>query len=194
MLHTRCVRGRVSDNQCLSGGERKLFSSSERATVTLQVRGYINFWSCTWLEPNGPHSYPIALLYCWLSRFVINPSENKFSWRRLSDFLLKSCCWLWIMIIWRKFMFLGFSFRASSIRATLRITNRCDFLYYVFISFFSSFPYMFGAFISSSSGVFQAVIFMLPFGSCSALLIVCLRQRTGLWWWLRCTRKKEIKT
>ena len=24
--------------------------------------------------------------------------------------------------------------------------------------------------------------FMLPFGSCSALLIVCVRQRTGLWW------------
>jgi hypothetical protein len=28
---------------------------------------------------------------------------------------------------------------------------------------------------------------MLPFGSCSALLIVCVRQRTGLCWWLRCT-------
>jgi len=81
---------------------------------------------------------------------------------------------------------LGFSFRASSIRVTIRITNRCNFLYYVFISFFSSFPYMFRAFMSPSSGVFQAVVFMLPFGSCSALLIVCVRQRTGLWWWLRC--------
>jgi len=29
-----------------------------------------------------------------------------------------------------------------------------------------------------SSGVFQAVVFMLPFGSCSALLIVCMRQLT----------------
>jgi len=38
-----------------------------------------------------------------------------------------------------------------------------------------------------SWGVFQDVVFMLPFGSCSALLIVCVRQRTGLWWWLRCT-------
>ena len=37
------------------------------------------------------------------------------------------------------------------------------------------------------SGVFQAVVFMLPFGSCSVLLIVCVRQRTGLRWWLRCT-------
>ena len=60
-------------------------------------------------------------------------------------------------------------------------TNRCDFLYYVFISFFSSFPYVFRAFMGPSSGVFQAVVFMLPFGSCSALLIVCVRQRTGLW-------------
>jgi len=57
-------------------------------------------------------------------------------------------------------------------RVTIRITNRCDFLYYVFISFFSSFPYMFRAFMGPSSGVFQAVVFMLPFGSCSALLIV----------------------
>ena len=47
---------------------------------------------------------------------------------------------------------------------------------------FSSFPYMFRAFMGPSSGVFQAVVFMLPFGSCSALLIVCVRQRTGLWW------------
>ena len=38
-------------------------------------------------------------------------------------------------------------------------------LYYVFISFFSSFPYMFRAFVGPSSGVFQAVVFMLPFGS-----------------------------
>jgi len=48
--------------------------------------------------------------------------------------------------------------------------------------FFSSFPYMFRAFMGPSSGVFQAVVFMLPLGSCSALLIVCVRQRTGLWW------------
>ena len=59
---------------------------------------------------------------------------------------------------------------------TIRITNRYDFLYYVFISFFSSFPYMFRAFMGPSSGLFQAVVFMLPFGSCSALLIVCVRQ------------------
>jgi len=65
---------------------------------------------------------------------------------------------------------------------TIRITNKCDFLYYVFISFFLSFPYMFRAFMGPSSGVFQAVVFMLPFGLCSALLIVCVRQRTGLWW------------
>jgi len=64
---------------------------------------------------------------------------------------------------------------------TIRIANRCDSLYYVFISFFSSFPYMFRASMSPSSGVLQAVVFMLPFGSCSALLIVCVRQRTGLW-------------
>ena len=60
---------------------------------------------------------------------------------------------------------------------TIRITNRCDFLYYVFISFFSSFPYMFRAFMGPSSGVFQAVVFKLPFGSCSALLVVCVHQR-----------------
>jgi len=77
---------------------------------------------------------------------------------------------------------LGFSYRASFICVTIRITNRCDFLYYVFISFYSSFPYMFRAFMGPSSGVFQAVVFMLPFGSCGALLIVCVRQRAGLWW------------
>ena len=51
---------------------------------------------------------------------------------------------------------LGFSYRASFICVTIRITNRCGFLYYVFISFFSSFPYMFRAFMGPSSGVFQA--------------------------------------
>jgi len=61
---------------------------------------------------------------------------------------------------------------------TIRITNRCAFLYYVFISFFSFFFYMFRAFMGPSSGVFQAVVFMLPFGSCSALLIACVRQQT----------------
>ena len=50
------------------------------------------------------------------------------------------------------------------IKVTIRITNRCDFLYYVFISFFSSFPYMFRAFMGPSSGVLPAVVFMLPFG------------------------------
>ena len=44
------------------------------------------------------------------------------------------------------------------------------------------FPTCFGPSWGPSSGVFQAVVFMLPFGSCSALLIVCVRQRTGLWW------------
>ena len=89
---------------------------------------------------------------------------------------------------------LGFSYRASFICVTIRISNRCDFLYYVFISFFSSFPYMFRAFMGPSSGVIQAIVFMLPFGSCSALLIVCVRQRTGLWWRLRCTPKSPPKT
>jgi len=37
--------------------------------------------------------------------------------------------------------FSDFSYRASFIYITIRITNRCYFLYYVFISFFSSFPY-----------------------------------------------------
>jgi len=31
--------------------------------------------------------------------------------------------------------------------------------------------------MSPSSGVLKAVVFMLPFGSCSALLIVCMLQR-----------------
>ena len=70
------------------------------------------------------------------------------------------------------------AFGHSSPCVTIRITNRCDFLYYVFISFFSSFPYMFWAFMGPSSGVFLAVVFMLPFGSCSALLVVCVRQLT----------------
>ena len=48
---------------------------------------------------------------------------------------------------------------------------------------------MFRAFMGPSSGVFQAVVFMLPFGSCSALLIVCVRQWTGLRWW---SSKKDV--
>ena len=58
----------------------------------------------------------------------------------------------------KRILSLRFSYRASSIFVTMRITNRCDFLYYVFISFFSSFPYMFRAFMGPSSGVFQAVV------------------------------------
>jgi len=55
---------------------------------------------------------------------------------------------------------LDFSYHASFILyVTIRITNGCDFLYYVFISFFSSSPYVFRAFMGPSSGVFQAVDF-----------------------------------
>ena len=60
---------------------------------------------------------------------------------------------------------------AILIQSVRWITNRCDFLYYVFISFFSSFSYMFRAFMSPSSGVFQAVVFMLPFGSCMTQMV-----------------------
>ena len=122
-----------------------------------------------------------SFLLCWYCSF---PAPQPM-WLACQAML---CIWGavpgWIMTFW---LALGFAFRASSIRVTIRITNRCDFLYYVFISFFSCFPYMFRALMSPSSGVLQAVVFMLPFGSCSALLIVCVRQRTGLWWWLRCT-------
>ena len=41
--------------------------------------------------------------------------------------------------------------------------------------------------------VFQAVVFMLPFGSCSALLIVCVRQRTGLWFVHRSHHHKPVR-
>jgi hypothetical protein len=43
-------------------------------------------------------------------------------------------------------------------------------------------PHMFRAFMSPSSGVSQAVIYMQAFGSCVFLLIICVRLRTGLWW------------
>jgi hypothetical protein len=36
-------------------------------------------------------------------------------------------------------------------------------------------PYTFRAFISPSSGVSQAVVYMQPFGSCVFLLIICVR-------------------
>jgi hypothetical protein len=45
-------------------------------------------------------------------------------------------------------------------------------------------PYMFRAFISPSSGVSQAVVYMQLFGSRVSLLIVCVHLRTGLWWCL----------
>ena len=116
-----------------------------------------------------------SFLLCWYCSF---PAPQPM-WLACQAML---CIWGavpgWIMTFW---LALGFAFRASSIRVTIRITNRCDFLYYVFISFFSCFPYMFRALMSPSSGVLQAVVFMLPFGSCSALLIVCVHQRTGLW-------------
>jgi len=50
---------------------------------------------------------------------------------------------------------LDFSYRASFIYVTIRITNRCDFLYYVFISIFSSFPYMFRAFMAHRQGYYK---------------------------------------
>ena len=39
---------------------------------------------------------------------------------------------------------------------------------------------MFRAFNSPSSGVYSAAVFVLPLGSCSALLFVCLRLLCGL--------------
>jgi hypothetical protein len=41
-------------------------------------------------------------------------------------------------------------------------------------------PYMFRAFISPSSGISQAVVYMQPFGSGMFLLIICVCLRTGL--------------
>jgi len=51
---------------------------------------------------------------------------------------------------------LGFSYRASFIYVIIRITNRCDFLYYVFISFFSRlFPTFFGPSWAHHQGYFK---------------------------------------
>ena len=91
------------------------------------------------------------------------------------------------------FLFLVFSLHVSGLHGPIiRGISSCCF--YATIWFMQCFvdrlrasadwfvvPYMFRAFMSPSSGVFQAVVFMLLFGSCSALLIVCVRQRTGLW-------------
>jgi len=47
-----------------------------------------------------------------------------------------------------------------------KVTNGCNSLFCVFISFIL--PYMFRALISPSSGVSQAVFYIQPFGSCGA--------------------------
>jgi hypothetical protein len=75
--------------------------------------------------------------------------------------LLQQVCW-WCNVRWSTKLM---PIKLNPVLVTIRITNRCDFLYYVFISFFSSLPYMFRAFMSPSSGVLQAIVFMLPFGS-----------------------------
>ena len=49
---------------------------------------------------------------------------------------------LFIALVWHSS---GTQLYKQLLLVTIRITNRCDFLYYVFISFFSSFPYMFRA-------------------------------------------------
>jgi len=122
----------------------------------------------------------------WILVTFMNPCIAIQLWKERTR-----CNYTGQFIIPSQLYILGFSYRASFLCVTIRIINRCDFFYYVFISLFSSFPYMFRAFMGPSSGVFQAVVFMLPFGSCSVLLVVCVRQRTGLWWWLRCTTTNQ---
>jgi hypothetical protein len=58
------------------------------------------------------------------------------------------------------------SIRIVAMRVTIRIANRCDFLFCLYFLFFLSLPYMFRAFIGPSSGVSQAVVYKQPFGSC----------------------------
>ena len=45
---------------------------------------------------------------------------------------------------------------------------------------FPCFPYMFRAITSPSSGVSSAAVYVLPLGSCSVLLFVCVRLLCGL--------------
>ena len=53
---------------------------------------------------------------------------------------------------------------------TIKVTNRCDFFCDISLFTFPCFPYMFRAIISPSSGVSSAAVYVLPLGSCSALL------------------------
>ena len=45
---------------------------------------------------------------------------------------------------------------------------------------FPRYPYMFRTFTSPSSGISSAAVYVLPLGSCSALLFVCVRLLCGL--------------
>jgi len=56
---------------------------------------------------------------------------------------------------------------------TIKVTNWCDFCD-ISLFTFPRCPYMFRAFTSPSSGVSSAAVYVLPLGSCSALLFVCV--------------------
>ena len=62
---------------------------------------------------------------------------------------------------------------------TIKVTNWCDFCD---ISLFTSprFPYMFRDLTSPLSGESSAAVYVLPLGSYSALLFVCVRLLCGL--------------
>ena len=77
----------------------------------------------------------------------------------------------------RKTSGLGFSYRASSMyynKSYQQMRLFCN----IFL-FTPSFSYMFRVFTSPSSGVSSAVVYVLPLGSCGALLFVCVRLLCG---------------
>jgi len=61
----------------------------------------------------------------------------------------------------------------------IKVTNWCDFCD-ISLFTFPRFPYMFRAFTSPSSGESSAAVYVLPLGSCSALLFVCVGLLCGL--------------
>ena len=62
----------------------------------------------------------------------------------------------------------------------IKVTNRCDFFVIFLYFLFLVFPTCFGLLPAHHQGVSSAAVYVLPLGSCSALLFVYVRLLCGL--------------
>jgi len=152
-----------------------------RACLAMSSDGFCSLW------PSHPH---LCFLICKSILGCFVRFHSSLSDCCIARAILDSLIGIWFVVCHFKN---HTKFRANLPRIfyfTIKVTNWCDFCD-ISLFTFPCYPYMFRAFTSPSSGVSSAAVYVLPLGSCSALLFVCVRLLCGL---VRCDEYTVVTT